>query len=109
MGGEDKLTNLLSRVPGLEASAGKAALERFGGNVAMAIHYFEARACEEEVAAKEVDPRDKIEDFEEKLRNMQGRLTGVSRETLSDALIRTKGHAGRALFLVEKASSVQAK
>jgi len=109
LGGDDKLANFLTRMPGMEASAAKAALERFGGNVAMAIHSFEAGGCEEEAAIKEVDPRDQIEDFEEKLRNMQARLADASREALSDALIRTKGHAGRALFLVEKASNVQSK
>ena len=56
---------------------------------------------------KVIRPED-IEDFDVKLRHMQARLPQASEKALHEALLATRGHAGKALHRVEKALGCRA-
>jgi hypothetical protein len=103
-----KIANMLAREPGLDSAAAREALARANGHVSKAMCALLQDTGRVSQAQVVVDPRDRIEDFEDKLRNMQKRMPAVSLSVLSDALIEKKGHAGKALFLVEKESGVRA-
>jgi len=95
-----KMRELLELVPEADMESAVATLEKCGYDVAMAAELL-ATKIELQIQSS-LDPSRAIDHFDDKVRNMQRRLPNADAGRLIQALVEKKGHAGKALYLVEQ-------